>query len=58
MWEDSKTGSKWVVVKRCYFPIDLPEAVAYPCAPESSEVICFLMHVYVDCSLTILLSVI
>ncbi|XWS51813.1 hypothetical protein CRYUN_Cryun11dG0014700 [Craigia yunnanensis] len=38
MWEDAKTGSKWVVVKRCYFPIDLPEAVAHPCAPESSEV--------------------
>ncbi|XVF03750.1 hypothetical protein REPUB_Repub05bG0020400 [Reevesia pubescens] len=38
MWEDAKTGSKWVVVKRCYFPSDLPEAVAHPCAPESSEV--------------------
>ncbi|OMP04334.1 hypothetical protein COLO4_09741 [Corchorus olitorius] len=38
MWEDAKTGSKWVVVKRCYFPSDLPEAVARPCAPESCEV--------------------
>ncbi|KAK6229787.1 hypothetical protein SCA6_018738 [Theobroma cacao] len=38
MWEDAKTGSKWVVVKRCYFPSDLPEAVGHPCAPESSEV--------------------
>ncbi|XWS27798.1 hypothetical protein CRYUN_Cryun25bG0010900 [Craigia yunnanensis] len=38
MWEDAKTGSKWVVVKRCYFPSDLPEAVAHPCVPESSEV--------------------
>ena len=45
MWEDAKTGSRWVVVKRCYFPSDLPEAVAHPCAPESSEVVCFLMHV-------------
>ncbi|XVF70752.1 hypothetical protein PTKIN_Ptkin11bG0188000 [Pterospermum kingtungense] len=38
MWEDDKTGSKWVVVKRCYFPSDLPEAVAHPRALESSEV--------------------
>ncbi|XVE50744.1 hypothetical protein DITRI_Ditri01bG0187800 [Diplodiscus trichospermus] len=38
MWEDAKTGSRWVVVKRCYFPTDLPEAVSHPCAPESSEV--------------------
>ncbi|XP_022753088.1 uncharacterized protein LOC111301573 [Durio zibethinus] len=38
MWEDGKTGSKWVVVKRCYFPSDLPEAVAHPCNPESCEV--------------------
>ncbi|KAK8488496.1 hypothetical protein V6N13_016349 [Hibiscus sabdariffa] len=38
MWEDIKTGIKWVVVKRCYFPNDLPEGVAHPCAPETSEV--------------------
>ncbi|KAE8667043.1 RING/FYVE/PHD zinc finger superfamily protein, putative isoform 2 [Hibiscus syriacus] len=38
MWEDAKTGIKWVVVKRCYFPNDLPEGVVYPCAPETSEV--------------------
>ena len=58
MWEDAKTGSRWVVVKRCYFPSDLPEAVAHPCAPESSEVIFFHMHVFVDCCLTLLLSVV
>ncbi|KAK8630213.1 hypothetical protein V6N13_079016 [Hibiscus sabdariffa] len=38
MWEDTKTGIKWVVVKRCYFPNDLPEGVVHPCAPETSEV--------------------
>ncbi|KAE8125468.1 hypothetical protein FH972_020273 [Carpinus fangiana] len=38
MWEDSKTGSKWVIVTRCYFPGDLPENVGRPCAPESNEV--------------------
>ncbi|KAK9002385.1 hypothetical protein V6N11_025068 [Hibiscus sabdariffa] len=38
MWEDSRTGTKWLVVKRCYFPSDLQEGVAHPCAPETSEV--------------------
>ncbi|XP_039034171.1 uncharacterized protein LOC120170261 [Hibiscus syriacus] len=38
MWEDAKTGTKWVVVKRCYFPSDLPEGVTHPCTPETSEV--------------------
>ncbi|KAE8660246.1 indole-3-acetate O-methyltransferase 1-like [Hibiscus syriacus] len=38
MWEDAKTRIKWVVVKRCYFPNDLPEGVVHPCAPETSEV--------------------
>lgn len=38
MFEDIETGSKWVVVNRCYFPSDLPEAVGHPCAPESNEV--------------------
>ncbi|XP_030931661.1 uncharacterized protein LOC115957533 [Quercus lobata] len=38
MWEDSKTGSKWVIVTRCYFPRDLPENVGRPCAPENNEV--------------------
>ncbi|KAJ9153845.1 hypothetical protein P3X46_027242 [Hevea brasiliensis] len=38
MWEDIKTGSKWVIVNRCYFPGDLPKAVGHPCAPESNEV--------------------
>lgn len=38
MWEDSKTGSKWVIVTRCYFPRDLPENVGRPYAPESNEV--------------------
>ncbi|KAG6689795.1 hypothetical protein I3843_11G190200 [Carya illinoinensis] len=38
MWEDSRTGSKWVIVTRCYFPGDLPENVGRPCSPESNEV--------------------
>ncbi|XP_039035810.1 uncharacterized protein LOC120172423 [Hibiscus syriacus] len=38
MWEDAKTGIKWVAVKRCYFPNDLPEGVVHPCVPETSEV--------------------
>ncbi|KAF5730520.1 hypothetical protein HS088_TW19G00111 [Tripterygium wilfordii] len=38
MWEDSKTGSKWVTVNRCYLPNDLPESVGRPCPPESNEV--------------------
>lgn len=37
MWEDTGTGSKWVMVNRCFFPGDLPEAVGCPCAPESNE---------------------
>ncbi|KAL7165863.1 hypothetical protein ACSBR2_036684 [Camellia fascicularis] len=38
MWEDNKTRSKWVIVNRCYFPDDLPEAIGQPCSPESNEV--------------------
>lgn len=38
MWEEIETGSKWVLVSRCYFPGDLPAAVGHPCAPESNEV--------------------
>ncbi|XP_015901245.3 uncharacterized protein LOC107434305 isoform X1 [Ziziphus jujuba] len=38
MWEDCKTGSKWVIVNRCYFPGDLPENVGRPSPPESNEV--------------------
>ncbi|XP_008227014.1 PREDICTED: uncharacterized protein LOC103326553 [Prunus mume] len=38
MWEDRKTGSKWVIVNRCYFPGDLPENVGRPSTPESNEV--------------------
>ncbi|KAK4420807.1 PHD finger protein [Sesamum alatum] len=37
MWEDNHS-KKWVTVKRCYFPADLPEAVGRPCLLESSEV--------------------
>ncbi|XP_044462951.1 uncharacterized protein LOC123193925 [Mangifera indica] len=37
MWEDTRNGSKWVKVNRCFFPGDLPEAVGHPCAPESNE---------------------
>lgn len=46
MWEDSKTGSKWVIVTRCYFPRDLPENVGRPCAPENNEVNYSLMYMY------------
>jgi hypothetical protein len=46
MWEDSKTGSKWVIVTRCYFPGDLPENVGRPCAPESNEVNSFLVYIF------------
>ncbi|KAL0406965.1 UNVERIFIED_CONTAM: hypothetical protein Slati_4010400 [Sesamum latifolium] len=38
MWEDNHSSKKWVTVKRCYFPGDLPEAVGRPCLLESSEV--------------------
>ncbi|XP_057977908.1 uncharacterized protein LOC131164612 [Malania oleifera] len=38
MWEDSKARSKWINVKQCYFPGDLPEVVGHPCTPESDEV--------------------
>ena len=46
MWEDSKTGSKWVIVTRCYFPRDLPENVGRPYAPESNEVNCSLLFMH------------
>ncbi|XP_016581358.2 uncharacterized protein LOC107878760 isoform X1 [Capsicum annuum] len=38
MWEDIKTGMKWVTVNRCYFSRDLPHAVGRPCSLESNEV--------------------
>ncbi|PON94168.1 Autoimmune regulator [Trema orientale] len=38
MWEDSKTGSKWVIVNRCYFPADLPGNVGRPCTTDGNEV--------------------
>ncbi|XP_050369245.1 endochitinase A-like [Argentina anserina] len=37
LWEDMKTGSKWVIVNSCYFPTDIPETVHAP-TPESNEV--------------------
>lgn len=45
MWEDRKTGSKWVIVNSCYFPSDLPENVGRPSTPESNEVYCFLVYI-------------
>lgn len=39
MWEDMKSGSKWVIVNTCYFPSDLPENVGRPSTPESNEVL-------------------
>ncbi|VFQ82514.1 unnamed protein product [Cuscuta campestris] len=38
MWEDTKSGTKWVTVTRCYSPRDLPASVGRPCSLESSEV--------------------
>lgn len=38
MWEDVKSGSKFVDIRRCYFPGDLPETVGRPYTPESNEV--------------------
>ncbi|XP_047341363.1 uncharacterized protein LOC124945041 [Impatiens glandulifera] len=38
MWEDIKTGLKWVNVNLCYFPDELPETIGRPCSRESNEV--------------------
>ncbi|GLT83608.1 hypothetical protein SLE2022_018860 [Rubroshorea leprosula] len=38
MWEEIKTGLKFIDVRRCYFPSDLPETVGRPYTPEGSEV--------------------
>ncbi|KAJ1392505.1 Zinc finger, PHD-type [Sesbania bispinosa] len=38
MWEDCKTGLKWVKVTKCYFPDDLPGNVGHPCISEVNEV--------------------
>ncbi|RZC72802.1 hypothetical protein C5167_048281 [Papaver somniferum] len=37
LWEDTKTGSKWAVVNRCYLPDDLPDVVVLPCTPGINE---------------------
>lgn len=47
MWEDCKTGSKWVIVNRCYFPGDLPENVGRPSPPESNEVDLLLLLYFI-----------
>ncbi|KAK7300007.1 hypothetical protein RJT34_10838 [Clitoria ternatea] len=38
MWEDCKTGLKWVKVTNCYFPHDLPGNIGHPCISEVNEV--------------------
>ncbi|KAE9606373.1 hypothetical protein Lal_00013614 [Lupinus albus] len=38
MWEDCKTGLKWVKVTKCYFPGDLPGNIGHPCVSEVNEV--------------------
>ncbi|KAI9115708.1 hypothetical protein K1719_013377 [Acacia pycnantha] len=38
MFEDSKTGLKWVNVTTCYFPGDLPGNIPHPCISEVNEV--------------------
>ncbi|XP_027330199.1 uncharacterized protein LOC113846306 [Abrus precatorius] len=38
MWEDCKTGLKWVQVTKCYFPNDLPGSISHPCISEVNEV--------------------
>lgn len=42
MWEDSKTGVKWVKVTKCYFPDDLPGNIGHPCISEVNEVTLFI----------------
>ena len=42
MWEDCKTGLKWVKVTNCYFPDDLPGNIGHPCISEVNEV--FFIH--------------
>ncbi|CAI8586923.1 unnamed protein product [Vicia faba] len=37
MWEDSKTGMKWVKATKCYFPDDLPGNIGHPCISEVNE---------------------
>ncbi|CAM8957489.1 unnamed protein product [Rhodiola kirilowii] len=38
MWEDVRSGEKWLLIKHCYFPCDLPEAVVRTSAPQTNEV--------------------
>uniref|UniRef100_A0A7N0ZYY9 Uncharacterized protein n=1 Tax=Kalanchoe fedtschenkoi TaxID=63787 RepID=A0A7N0ZYY9_KALFE len=38
MWEDIRSGEKWLLVSRCYFPCDLPEAVELNHVPQENEV--------------------
>ncbi|KAK2422027.1 RING/FYVE/PHD zinc finger superfamily protein [Trifolium repens] len=38
LWEDSKTGVKWVKATKCYFPDDLPGNIGHPCISEVNEV--------------------
>lgn len=42
MWEDCKTGIKWVKVTKCFFPDDLPGNIGHPCISEVNEVIFFI----------------
>ncbi|XP_045793268.1 uncharacterized protein LOC123888308 [Trifolium pratense] len=37
MWEDSKTGVKWVKATKCYLPYDLPGNIGHPCISEVNE---------------------
>ncbi|XP_019461617.1 PREDICTED: uncharacterized protein LOC109360880 isoform X2 [Lupinus angustifolius] len=37
MWEDCKTGLKWIKVTKCYFPGDLPGNIGHPCVSEVNE---------------------
>ncbi|KAK7276893.1 hypothetical protein RIF29_18040 [Crotalaria pallida] len=38
MWEDCKTGLKWVKVTKCHFPGDFSGNIGHPCISEVNEV--------------------
>ncbi|PNY15204.1 PHD finger protein [Trifolium pratense] len=48
MWEDSKTGVKWVKATKCYFPDDLPGNISHPCISEVNELRSELTSVGLD----------
>lgn len=51
MWEDSKTGMKWLKATKCYFPDDLPGNIGHPCISEVNEVTIILLFYFICTSL-------